>query len=170
MRHSAEKAISWVEKGKREKISLAFLLLISFSLLIFFHSAYPEMQTVYPRPCTVLKKYEAKYPHKKKNFSLEFCDRFALEKKKTKQKQQQKHVFIANNLVCWRDICDVNPKTCGFFLQNQKTSRVSLLFWKQKYSFIFFNKEYPRIIHNVFRFQNKVNRTQPKKEKCKQKI
>ena len=36
MRHSAEKATTRTEKEKREKNSLAFLLLISFSLLILF--------------------------------------------------------------------------------------------------------------------------------------
>lgn len=47
------------------------------------------MQTVYPHACVVLKKYEAKYPIRK-NFSLEFCDRFALQKK---QNNNNKNIF-----------------------------------------------------------------------------
>ena len=94
MRHSAEKAITRIEKGKRAKISLAFLLLISFSLLIFLTQRKLKCKQ-FIRVHVLFSKIRGKYPHKKK-FSLEFCDRFALQKKKTKQK----HVFIANNLVC----------------------------------------------------------------------
>ena len=90
MRHSAEKATTRIEKGKREKISLLFLLLISFSLLIFYTQHNLKCKQ-FIRAHVLFSKIKAKYPHKKKILpSILWSVCFA--KKKRKQ-NKNKNMF-----------------------------------------------------------------------------